>query len=828
MKRFLFLVALSVPLLALTGTALAVGPTNIERTLPRTGQRGTTVEVIIQGAILQDPKEVIFFRPGIRAIGIEQLPDLKDRNGGPIQLALVGGAFMQQQMRCKFEIAPDCPLGEHPFRIRTATELTTLGTFHVSPFPCVDENETTPYTNDTLTTAVPVKPNLTVRGLMYGRGTRGDVDIYRVPAVAGQQLTVEVDSARIADNHYGDSEFDLAVRILDEAGRELAVNDDNPLNLQDPVASVKLPRDGVAYVEVKRSVYQQRDSQYCVHIGTFRRPMVAFPAGGQCGQKQVVRLLGDPLGEFTESLDVPTTPSGFDYFGNAPSPVTLRASSYPNVLENPQPGEPAATQLPAALNGIISGPDEVDRYRFAAKKGARLQFRVFAATVGSTIDAKIVLRSVPADGKPGKVILESDDAKPTDHDIFGTSFRSGAGLKEMMDPSVIWDCAEDGDYVLEVLDSSGVGGPLGVYRVEAAPPRDNLFFVLNSNVFDWCEATRTTGLAVPQGGSLMLTLFIMPGQGGRFPGEFDFVAHGLPKGVTLVPTRVRGGEAYWPVQFTASADAPPAGAVITLEARPVNPAIKVTAVCQQNLPFINHSGGDAWRTVRLDRFILAVTEPPPFSIEFQPPSIPLVRSGGLAIPVKIVRRPGFEGAVSLLPGWLAPGVTASVPLLLPAGKSEGELRLTGGPNAPLVTSPFAITGSTVRDDFSDYVGTGHIRVTSVPSLLTVAAPFVELTSTLLSIRRGERKKFVWAVRHNSPLPGPAQVRLLGLPTGVRIVEPLPVLTQGVAEIAFEIEATDDALLGRTGELNCAVVINAGGQEIEQRTGKGALRIDPKL
>ncbi|MFN0075211.1 MAG: hypothetical protein ACKVY0_01925, partial [Prosthecobacter sp.] len=111
MRRLFNLLALSVPLLASTGTVWAVGPTNIERTLPRIGQRGTTVEVIIQGAILQDPKEVIFFRPGIRAIGIEQLPDLKTRDGGPIHLALVGGAFMKEQMRCKFEIAPDCPLG---------------------------------------------------------------------------------------------------------------------------------------------------------------------------------------------------------------------------------------------------------------------------------------------------------------------------------------------------------------------------------------------------------------------------------------------------------------------------------------------------------------------------------------------------------------------------------------------------------------------------------------------------------------------------------------------------------------------------------------------
>ena len=63
---------------------------------------------------------------------------------------------------------------------------------------------------------------------------------------------------------------------------------------------------------------------------------------------------------------------------------------------------------------------------------------------------------------------------------------------------------------------------------------------------------------------------------------------------------------------------------------------------------------------------------------------------------------------------------------------------------------------------------------------------------------------------------------------MRVIEPLPTLTQETQEIAFEIEATDDALLGRTGELNCAVVFKIGNQEFVQRTGKGALRVDPKL
>ncbi len=820
MKRLFAVIALACAAGFRPWPAVAGQPSYlVERVLPREGQRGTTVEVTVQGAFVRDPREVIFFGPGIRAVSIEPLPNLQNRVG------LAHGWFIQEQMRCKFEIAPDCPLGEHTFRVRTATELSNIGTFHVTPFPLVDENEKGYYDNDTIDKATPIAPNVSVRGRL-GPGGRGEADVYRVPAVAGQRLSVEVDSARISDTHFGDSEFDLAVRILDENGRELAHNDDNALHLQDPVLSVKLPRDGVAYVEIKRSVFTPGDTAYVAHIGNFRRPLVAYPAGGQAGHDEKIRLIGDALGDFSETVKVPATTGDFGYYGDAPSAVPLRSSLYPNVLENPRQGEAQAVQLPAALNGIIAAPDEVDKFRFSAKKGDHLQFRAFAATLGSPIDAKIVLRAVGADGKTDAVVLEAEDATPQDHDIFGTSFRSRGGLKEILDPSVVWDCPADGDYVLEVSDSSGNGSPLGVYRVEAATPGDSVFTYLASTGFDWVETPRTTALAVHQGASHTVTVNLASGQGSQFKGEMELVASGLPQGVRLVANRVPSGASSWPVQFVADANAAPCSAVITLEARPTDATKKIESFCQQNVPFINHSGGDAWRTVRLDRFILAVTDPLPFVIELAPPATPLVRGGEAVIPVKITRRAGFEGPVSFQVNWLPEGVDKGGPVVVPAGQSEGELHLSAGPNARLGTWPLAVVG---QDDTRDETAnnSGVFSLASETIGLTVAVPFVELSSTLESIRRGERKKFVWSVQHNGAMPGDATVRLLGLPTGLKVIEPLPVLTQDTKEIAFEIEATDDALLGRTGELGCAVAVRVGNQEIVQRTGKGALRIDPR-
>jgi hypothetical protein len=72
------------------------------------------------------------------------------------------------------------------------------------------------------------------------------------------------------------------------------------------------------------------------------------------------------------------------------------------------------------------------------------------------------------------------------------------------------------------------------------------------------------------------------------------------------------------------------------------------------------------------------------------------------------------------------------------------------------------------------------------------------------------------------------VNLFGLPKGVSVREPLPRITAASKEVVFQLQATDEALLGPVTDLECEITIKAAGQEIRQRTGKGNLRIDPKL
>ena len=789
---------------------------DVEWVRPRIGQRGTTVEVVIQGMHLKDPREIVFQKPGIRATSIDTLPNLERPIGG------VHGCLIEEQLKAVLRIDPDCEPGEHPFRLRTAHGLSLLATFHVTPFPVVAE---TTEPNDTIATAQSVEPNVTVLGTV-------DTDVFQVPAAAGSRLSVEVDCVRIADVHYGDSEFDLAVRILDETGHELATNDDNALHVQDPLVSLKLPDDlpgGHVFIELRQSIYKPASIPYAIHIGTFRRPLAAYPAGGRSGEPLTTTLLGDPLGDAAETVAVPATPGTFSYFGEAPSPLSLRSSPFGNLLEDRDAAETRVPKLPIAVNGTIEKLGDTDVFRLAVKKGDRYRVRVYGSHFGHPIDPAIRIWSVAAAAadRSGAPEVEADDSKGDARDLFGgVNMRAGGGFKDVLDPSVIWEPPADGDYLLEIFDASGGGGPTAVYRIEIETPPQTRYFVLASRCTDWVEGSRATGLAVPQGGRWTVPVSLYKGQGTTHAGPFDIVAKGLPDGVRLVSSRVPGNATEWPVQLVADTKAMPGGAVIRFEAVSADPAVPLGSGCQQSVPFINHAGGDAWRVLRIDRFAIAVTEPAPIAIDLVPPTAPLVRGGELFVPVKLTRRPGYDEPVEFQADFAPPGVGLPPKDVIPSGSTEAVLRISAERNAPLGKGPLYVMASTVGGN--DYLGTGRIRVSSQLVEIEVVEPFVELAGALSTIRRGGRANVVFAVTAKTPFEGEAQATLLGLPKGVTVSGPPTKITKDSKQIAFEVEATDDALLGPVNGLECELVVKAAGQEIRQRAGKSTLRIDPRL
>ena len=99
------------------GYAVAPRLTNI---LPTGGQLGTEVEVRFTGQRLDDTKEIVFYTTGISVASMEPGTN---------------------RLKATLKIAADCRLGEHQIRLRTATGVSELRTFWVSPFTNVTELE---------------------------------------------------------------------------------------------------------------------------------------------------------------------------------------------------------------------------------------------------------------------------------------------------------------------------------------------------------------------------------------------------------------------------------------------------------------------------------------------------------------------------------------------------------------------------------------------------------------------------------------------------------------------------------------------------------------
>ena len=767
----------------------------VDYLLPRGGARNTRVEVEFHGFSLDNPREILFYQRGITAVNFA--PFAKPGDGFKVQ----------------FQIAPDCPLGEHVLRVRTATSLSDAVTFWVSPFRTEYEFETKVGENDSIAKAKPIPMNVTVEGHILP-GPEMDRDFYRVEARQGQRISIEVEAVRLGTLHFG-GENDLEVFLFDADGKQIAHNDDSALYVQDPVLSVVAPRTGTYFIEIKQQVfYPPRQAWYRAHIGTFSRPTAIFPAGGQAGTTVAARILGDPTGERTEQVALPNKHGNFDYFAGAagehpPSPNVLRVSPYPNVIGG------GTVVLPAALNGILEKPGQVDTYRFTAKKGQPWKVQVFARTLGMPVDPKIWIRA--ADNP--KNLLESDDVRLLD--LGEPSVRGTWHTKEQLDPVAVFRAPVDGEYLLGIEDTTGAAGADHVYRVEIEPLRDTVYTHITMN--DGYQLPRLTGLIVPRGSRWTLDVQLAQGIGNSYKGDIELEAVGLPRGVAMIAPRFARGATRMPVQFVAAPDAEPQAALIQLLARPVDRSVKLESGSRQGFGLINRPGELPWHLVFLDKYALAVTDPPPFDLTLEQPETPLAQSSDLLLNVKVMRRGEFKGPIEIQPDWLPPGVSKGATVTIPADKTEATYQIQANDKAAPGVYQIAMNASTTGGD--GFSGIGRIRVSSPFVQLKVSAPYLTLDLQRGSVERGKEGQIVATIRQNQPFDGKATLRLQQLPKGVRMLDPAPEITAQDKQVVFRIAADQDALAGLYKAITCEISISENGQTIKEHSGNGILRVD---
>jgi hypothetical protein len=751
-------------LLGLVASASAASP-ELTVVLPRGAQRGTEADLIFQGNRLTDAKEILFYRPGISVTKLEA-PDA-------------------QHVKVHVQIAKDAGIGEFPLRVRTATGLSELRTFEVTAYPVVEEKEP----NNDQEHAQPIELNTTVTGVIQNE----DVDYFVINAQKGQRITAEVQGIRL-----GDAMFDPYVAILDSKKFAVAESDDTALGRQDPIASAIAPADGKYYVIVRDTSYGGGGNfYYLASIGTFPRPTTVFPLGGKAGEDLAVKFIGDVAGDISKTIKLPSDPAeSIDALVEqdgliSPTPNFLRVSSFANVLEqepnnDPAHATPATQDLPLALNGIISKPDQTDYFRFKAKKGQAIDIRVAARTLRSPLDSVITLH----DAK-GNRFAENDD--------------SGGP-----DSYLRFNPPDDGEFIVGIFDHLHRGGPEYTYRVELTPVAPKLKlqipqYAQNSQERNW--------VVVPKG-NRFATLIRATRE--DFGGEIKLNCPDLPPGITMQCDDMASNLDVVPVVFEAKADAAVSGKLCEITAEAPGGKVNVKGEYKQPVELVYGQNNSSMYSVDLHKLCVAVADEAPFKLHIVPPKVPIVQGGQMSLKVVAERSAGFKGAINVRMLFNPPGIGSAAAVDISPDKNEVDYPLSASDDAQVHKWKVCVLGN------SDVKG--PMWVSSELEELEVAEPFMNMKIEMAAAEQGKPCQVLCHIEPKTRFDGKAEVKLLGLPANAKSSDMQ--ITPDDKQIVFNVSTGTNTPTGQNGSLFCEVTVMKNGEPIIHNLGRGGvLRVD---
>ena len=795
---------------------------------PQVGERGSETKAILIGGRLERIEEFVFYDEGIRVIDHRPLDEIpNDIHGDPREMP--SGTAVELTL----EIADDCRIGEHFFRLRTHENLSEMLSFWVTPFPCVAEehwmHDKDDEGNGTMARAQPVELGTTVYGYHPGYSTM-DNDFYSVELEKGQRLTIEVWSACFGFDFHGGL-TDCAISVYGPGqGRRIAFSDDTSLRDMDPIVSFTAAEAGVYFVNIHQNMdFEGNLRHYAVHFSDAERPMITYPLGGEAGTELALTWIDSDGKETSAIQQLPKQPGEFEksIIDYRPTEAVianrLQVARFPNLLEDgdehfqPEDAQVYNGELPIALNGRIEHEGKTDWFRFHAKKGERYRVRTYAATLGSSLDARIFIR--PAEGTESRIDITADDSRWIDHDWQGADKTSV--MKDRMDPIAIFEPDADGDYLLGIEDAQRLFGPDYVYRVEIEPIVNRAFIYFPK---DYRESPhKRDRLVVHRGNTTEHTLAVISGLGNNYRGGMEIYAEGLPKGVTFECPPLQPGQTLTQATLSATPDAEPWSDLIELKLRPTEEGADFRGSFVHNVPSTSRRGGYNVVHNLSRRCGAAVVEEAPLRISVKQPKIALARNALLDLEVEVERSEGFEGGVTVYAAWTPPNVVTPPPLIIPAGETKGVFQLKANNSVESGVYPLTLTAHQEKGGSRSW-GTGFHFVASPPIDLTISDPYLEITFERAAVERQKTGEIAASIKVIKPLPGEANATLIRLPSGVELVEPA-IIKPGDEEVSFSIRATKDALIGQYQQIGCQITIQEEGQEIVQESGSGVLRID---
>lgn len=428
--------------------------------------------------------------------------------------------------------AKEVPVGVFPVRVRTAEGVSNMQLLAVHELPRVAEIEP----NDRLPQAQRIEWPCVISGALGGRGAphpSKDVDVYKFAVKAGQRLTFVSETRRVG------LAPDLALRLRDPRGRELAFCDDVPGLGVEPRLDFTFKEAGEYTIEAHFSHfnYSGRNHNYQLKVGACNYVRSVFPLGGKRGETLHVTVLDRDGKPSIHQARVPDDPR-LEHWSlplvdfPASLPWRMGVGDLPEVFEDPQRTGPQLIAWPATVNGRIEQPDELDRYRLQVKPGQKIRIGADAFYHGSVLDGVLRVHDLH-----GKVLAANDNR----------------GGRMNPDPLVDFTVPDDVSEVIVTLeDGFGRGGVEYPYRltIEHGGPDFELYTGAARNLTNWPE---NDVVNLPVGEPVKVAVRVVRRD---YTGAIRLKAIDVPSGITVLPALVPEGSVSGEITLTATVKAP--------------------------------------------------------------------------------------------------------------------------------------------------------------------------------------------------------------------------------------------------------------------------------